>query len=160
MRTLSRSIALLALTAVLAASPAVAETFTVELANGTSFTTRYRPQEASWDAGMILFLTEHGNWIALPRESIADVVSLTELRGFGKLIDATTIDLGFAANDAPLPDEEGAQTPLDVLQNLLEQRPVYDQQQGVRPREAGGGIPVDSGLLGGGNIIPFGGGGQ
>lgn len=165
MKPVTRRIAcrswLLLLALALLAMPAAAETFTVELTNGTSFVTRYQPQEAGWDANLVLLMTEHGNWIAVPRQDIVNVKSSTESEGFGRLINTTTIDLGWAPNDNPLPETEQAQTPLDVLQNLLQQeRPVYDQHQFVSPSEAGGGLPLGyaTGLGGGGAaLVPFGG---
>ena len=41
--------------------PAGAEVFFVTLNNGTSIETAYQPQEASWDTGMVLLLTETGD---------------------------------------------------------------------------------------------------
>lgn len=157
-------VVLILLAVVLATAPAAAETFTLKLSNGTSFLTRYQPQEASWDPGMVLILTEQGNWIGIPRETITEVTAATEVKGFGKLINTTTILLGYAPNDAALPDEEPTQTPFDLLRSMLEQQPVYDQEQFVSPREAGGGLPVGyaTGVGGGGGVVPvpLGGGGQ
>lgn len=161
-----RSTLLVLLAVGLLTAPAVAETFTVTLTNGNTFETRYRPQEASWDAAQVMMMTDQGNWIALPKEDIVEVVAETESKGFGKVIDTTTIDLGIAPNDQPLPDEQEAPSELDVLQQLL-QRPErnYDVPQFVSPGEAGqGGLPVGygAGIGSGGTTlvpVPFRGGG-
>ena len=161
-----RSTLLVLLAVGLLTAPAVAETFTLTLTNGNTFESRYRPQEASWDANQVMMMTDQGHWIALPKDDIVEVVAETEALGFGKVIDTTTIDLGIAPNDMPLPDEQEAPSNLDVLQQLL-QRPErsYDVPQFVSPGEAGqGGLPVGygAGIGGGGNNlvpVPFQGGG-
>lgn len=143
----------------LVALPALAETFTVKLKNGSSFATRYRPQEASWDPGTVMLLTDFGHWIALPRADIETVESELESRGFGKYINTTTIDLGIAPNDLPSPGEAEETTPLQQLQNMLQQQPQksYDIQQFVDPGQAGqGGLPVGYGSgIGGGAGTAF-----
>ncbi|HEX5759864.1 MAG TPA: hypothetical protein VF121_11765 [Thermoanaerobaculia bacterium] len=90
----------------LLAAPAAAETFQVTLADGSGFETRYQPQEASWDPSVVLFLSEAGNWIGVPKDLIAAVVSDVDDTGFGTRIDSTTISLGNAPNDAALPEEQ------------------------------------------------------
>ena len=74
--------------------------------DGTVLETRYQPQEASWDPTIVVFLSEVGNWIGIPKDMIATVVSDTEDLGFGTRIDSTTISLGNAPNDATIPEEE------------------------------------------------------
>lgn len=157
---------LVALAVVLAALPVAAETFTLKLKSGGSFETRYRPQVASWNPDMVMMLTDQGHWIALPRQDIEEVVSDFEARGFGKIIDTTTIDLGIAPNDQPLPDEQQGPTALQQLQSILqENQRSYDVPQFVSPGQAGrtGGLPVGfgSGIGGGGSgpIISLPGGG-
>lgn len=141
-----RRVGILVLALALAALPAVAAIYYVELASGTTFESRYRPVEASWDPGLILFLTDVGNWIAVPREDIVKVEIDTERKGFGLVINNTTIELGMTANDAPVPGEEGqALDPTSRLLNFLQQQqtqqPVYSMDQFVEPGETGG-IPV------------------
>jgi hypothetical protein len=157
---------LLVLVVVLVALPAMAETFTVKLKNGNSFETRYRPQEASWDPDMVMMLTDHGHWIALPRAEVDEVVSDFEERGFGKIIDTTTIDLGIAPNDLPTPDQAQTPSALEQLQSILQQQQrSYDIQQFVSPGQAGrtgGGLPVGYGSgigSAGGPVISLPGGG-
>lgn len=137
----------------LAATPAAAETYTVTLVNGKTIESRYQPQEASWNPDMVLIMTDQGNQIALPRAEITNVVSETEARGFGKRIDTMTVDLGFAPNVAPEPEEEDQFTrQLNQLQQVLQsnqQQQNYDIQQFLSPseinRRGSGGLPVGYG---------------
>ncbi len=152
----------------LLALPAAGESFVVTLTDGTTFETRYQPQEASWDPGMVLLLTEVGNWIGLPADSIAEVTSDVDSEGFGTRINATTIALGPAPNDAAIPEEgEGAaggaaaaQSQQNaLLEAYLQQREAeqrYTVEQFVEPNETMG-IPsrfVGS-PTGGGSALPF-----
>lgn len=102
----TRALAFVVAAALLAPTLAAAEVFTVTLRNGTSFDTRYQPQEASWDPDQVIFLSDVGNWIAVERSEVASVTSYTESLGFGKVINTTTIALGWAPNDRP--DEAAA----------------------------------------------------
>lgn len=83
-----------------------AETYTLTLQNGNTFESRHAPQEASWDSAKVLVLTDGGNWVALDRADIRDVSTSTELKGFGTVIDTTTILLGVAPNDGRRPRNE------------------------------------------------------
>ena len=130
----------------LAAAPAGAASYIVSLDNGTSFETRYQPEEAAWDSSVLLLLTEFGNWIALAKDDVAGVVTDIESRGFGTVIDTKTVSLGVLANDAPVPEEAGELTSAQVLQQYLQNQPAqqdYSVQQFVEPAQAGqGGLPV------------------
>src|SRR6185295_19208755 len=98
-------LAVLAFTAIaLLAAPIAAETYLLTLQNGTTIQSRYQPQESSWDAGMGLFMTETGNWIGMKKADIASVEQENNLRGFGFVINPTTVALGWAPNDAADPD--------------------------------------------------------
>jgi hypothetical protein len=123
-----------------------AEVYTIRLANGTIFESRYQPKQATWDPKMVTFLTETGLEVALPQGLIADVSAQSETKGFGKVINTTTVDLGFAPND------------LDQTQQMLQQQAVpfsmlAGQPAGsnmfVEPSAAGTGIPVGFGGYGG-----------
>ena len=160
----TRSLVLVAIAALLVAGPAAAEIYTVTLANGNSFETRYRPKEAGWDADTIMVLTDVGNWIAIDKADIASVLSQTENNGFGKVIDTTTIAIGWAPNDAPEETPEESMDPMSRLLNFLSaeqaNQPDYSVQQFAEPSEAGmGGLPV-SGLTqpgaSGGNLFGVG----
>jgi len=93
--------------AVSTVAPLLADSYTVTLKNGSTFSTRYQPQVASWDATKVVFIDDQGNRISLTRADIASVVSDFENRGFGRSINATTMEMGWAPNDTV----EGAQTP-------------------------------------------------
>ena len=129
-----------ALTLALATLPAQAEVFTITLNNGSSFDTRQQPVEASWDSEFLVFNTSMGNHFALAKADVAEVTILSETKGFGTIINNTTLDLGIMPND--LPSEEDM--PADREQSALERAfsRDYDQQQFVDPSDAGGGIPV------------------
>lgn len=130
---------------VLVALPAAAEMYTVALTNGGSFDTRYRPEVATWDDGLLTIMTDVGNWIAIPRQEVVAITAETEVRGFGTVISTNTIALGWAPNDAPVPADEASADPRDRLLQLLERQlqpePDYSIQQFVDPSDAGG-IPV------------------
>jgi hypothetical protein len=137
----------LACGSLLVALSAGAEVYTIRLANGTIFESRYQPKQASWDPKMVTFLTETGLEVALPQGLIADVTAQSETKGFGKVINTTTVDLGFAPND------------LDQTQQMLQQQSVPFQMLAgqpaastmfVEPSAAGTGIPVGFGGYGGG----------
>lgn len=159
----------------LLAAPAGAETFEVTLTDGTVLETRYQPQEASWDPTTVLFLSEVGNWIGIPKDLIASVVSDTEDLGFGTRIDSTTISLGNAPNDATLPEEQqvaagqpapgspaaaaaaAANQQNALLEAYLQQRAAeqsYTIQQFVEPTETQG---IPSRFVGSptGGVTPF-----
>lgn len=151
--TSSRIRALLLAVAALAllAGPALAETYTVTLRSGGTFLTRYQPQEASWDKDMILVLSEVGNWAALPRQDITSIKSDTSNRGFGKRVDATTVVLGWSANDYVDDGSGGA------IGGPPPER-SYDQNQFVDPEDLRGGLPAtfQGGYSGGytGSVAP------
>jgi hypothetical protein len=154
-----RSFTLVALTAVLAALPAIpasAEVFSVTLTNGSVLETQYQPQEAAFDKDMVLLMTEVGNWIGVRRDEIESVVSDAESSGFGKVIGKNTVDLGWAANDAADPNApaaDGKQDPglslaAQALQAVYQQRQAaesYTVKQFVQPSETQG---IPSSLIG------------
>lgn len=128
------------------ASPLAAEIYHVELTGGNVFDTRYKPEEASWDPTIVLLLTDTGNWIAVPKAEIAGITTETESKGFGKVIDTTTVLLGWAANDAPLPEDEAQFSAVERLQQMFtqqQQRQDFTVEQFVEPGQAGrGGLPA------------------
>ena len=120
----------------LGSTPAWSEVYTVTLNGGGSFQSRYRPQEAPWDANKVLLRTEFGNWISLSRGDIEAVSTDTESKGFGLVIDEATVELGMSANDAPVP-EEGK--PGEVPQPTFVAPPApYTIPQFVEPGQAQG----------------------
>lgn len=146
---------------------ATAAAFTVTLDNGNTMISRYQPKLSMPDETKVMFLTDTGNWISLPRERVVGVTSETELRGFGRVINTTTIALGFAPNEGNPADEAGAATdPTTQLLRYLTQRDSAAQQQDysvdqfVDTENAGqGGFPSSYGgnAFSGGSV--FGGGG-
>jgi len=146
----TRSLLPVAIAVLLLAVPAAAEIYTITLSNGNAFETRYRPKEASWDSSVILVLTDVGNWISIDKAKVVSVISETENNGFGKVIDTSTIAIGWAPNDAPEQTPEEAMDPMTRLFNYLSAEqsntPDYSVTQFAEPSEAGmGGLPV-SGL--------------
>lgn len=130
-RSLARvSMALLALAPF--AVPAEAEIFFVTLNNDTVIETAYQPQEASWDRGMVLLLTETGNWIGVVKSDIKDVRSEDQIAGYGVAIDSNTFELGFAPNDATDPNAEkpeGADARVQMLEQMLNQQQMQIDQR-------------------------------
>lgn len=135
----------LLLAAVLVAVPAVATVYTVTLKNGTTFDTRYQPEQASWDVNKVVLLTEFGNRIALDAADIDGVTIDSESRGFGHQLNDTTMMLGWAPNDAvdPGSDEGKAAMAADANAQAAEAAapPAYNQQQFVEP-SALSGLPM------------------
>ena len=103
---------------VVAAAPAFAA-YTIRLNNGTSFTTRYEPEDASWDDSKVVFLDEVGTLISISKSEIAGIESDFETKGYGRMIDTTTMELGWAPNDAAEGVEGGA--PADPLAQMQQE---------------------------------------
>jgi hypothetical protein len=129
-----RSLIFVSLALLAGAVPAGAEVFFVTLNNGTTIETAYQPQAASWDSGMVLLLTEQGNWIGLPQADIQEVRSEMQIAGYGRAIDDDTFELGFAPNDAADPDAKPAD-PAEARAQMLEQM-LQQQQQELNDRRA------------------------
>jgi len=133
---------LVAAALLLAAPPATAEVYSVTLKNGGIIQSRQAPQAAGYADDLILVLTEVGNWAALPIDAIASIDSNTEARGFGTILDTTTIVLGWAPNESA---EDEDLTPQERMLQLMEQqnqpRPNYSVEQFAEPSETGG-IPI------------------
>jgi hypothetical protein len=140
-RIASGPLLLVAALAAVSAQPAAALVFHVGLSNGTVIDSLYEPQEASWDHGMVLVLTDAGNWIGVKKSDLTTVVSENATRGFGIAINATTISLGDAPNDLPVPNKDVGGSNAQALQNLLQgqqPRPNYTIQQGVQTEDTQG----------------------
>ncbi len=139
---------LLALAAALAALPLGAELYTITLTSGATLQTRYQPEEAPWDAQQVLMRTDVGNWITLQRADIASVVAEMENRGFGRVIDSATVELGMTANDMPTLEEIQANPAQyqNFQQQMFPQEQPYSIQQFVEPSQTQG---IPSGFIGG-----------
>ncbi len=153
MTKMRRSLPFLAVAVLVTSLPALAETFSVVLKNGSQFETRYRPTVAEWDDSKVLLVTATGNRITLSRDDIETITADTEVKGYGKVINTTTIAIGLAPNDAPVPGgelEEQSDPLTRVLQDLqrrpARRRQVANVRQFVEPPVAGqvapGGFPV------------------
>jgi len=155
-RSLGLAAALLAV-----ALPAAAEVYTIRLTNGTVFESRYQPKQAAWDPTMVTFVDETGTDIGLPQALIGEVTAQSETKGYGRVIDTTTVDLGFMPNDLDQAQQmmrEQAQSA--GFQQSLAAAP-FNQGQFVEPSAMGGGIPVgfsSSNFGGGGGSNPNAGG--
>jgi hypothetical protein len=143
---------LLVLCGALVAGPAAAEIYTVTLTNGAVIESRYQPRQAAWDSSMIELLGEVGNWLALPKTLVSGITALSETKGFGRVLDTTTIDLGFAPNDLPLETAGQASPGMTPLEQAFSRN--YDIQQFVEPGAVGGGIPVFGVGAAGGSSAP------
>lgn len=155
MKTLRRPLAL-AVVALAAALPALAESFVVTLRNGSTIETRYRPRIEPDDPQTVLLLTELGNRIALARTDILEIRSAESRPTLQRILAGQPVALGPAPNDAPAPLEVmGGDGPLDLERILdylarrqlaeLERRLKMVQANTVRqfdePPQAGGDAP-------------------
>ncbi len=129
----------------LSALPAAADVYTITLANGTTFQTRYQPEDASWDPAKLVFLDELGNRLSLAKSDVVSIATDLETRGFGHMLNSTTMALGWAPNDALDPDSDEGKAALQAeAQRAMMQgsaQPVYNQQQFVEPGALSG-LPV------------------
>ncbi len=148
-RTRIAAFSLLCASSLWLAAPVAAETYLVTLQNGTTIESRYQPQEASWDAGTVLFMTETGNWIGMKKSEIASVEQQNNLRGFGFVINPTTVEIGWAPNDAEDPAAAGQNDlgarliqALGGSQQPAQSKEPYTIQQGVGTGETQG-IPLN-----------------
>jgi len=145
-RTSYGPIAALLVIASLVALPAAAAVFTVNLTNGATIDSRYRPNQSPSHPEKIMLLTEHGNWISLDKRLVTSIESDVEARGFGTVLDTDTIIIGYSINDAPAPGATGgAVDPTDRLIDYLRGRDSpatpFTVPQFVEPNSAGG-IPL------------------
>jgi len=119
----------------LASAPLSAAVYTIHLVNGGQFETRYEPFDAPWDGAKIVFFDEWGVLVALQKSDIAKIESDVEASGFGHQLDDTTIAVGWAPNDAPLPGtEEDANRGVDAIvggqDELTDDEPIYEPGEG------------------------------
>jgi len=161
MQSIRRAVIAFTVLAAVALSPAVADIFTVHLTNGATFETRYQPKLVEGNGNKVLFVTDVGNRIYVHRDDISEITHSSDVQGFGTMINTTTISLGWAPNDNPLPgDPDPRSQMLDYLRDQQRARPDYSVDQFVSTEDAGvtGGLPawdLAPGTLGGGqtNVI-------
>ena len=146
-----RTLSLVVAASLLLALPLAAEVYTIRLTNGTTFESRYQPKQATWDTTQVTFVDETGTEISLPQALIADVSAQSESKGYGRVIDTATVDLGFMPNDL---DQAQAMMREQAQQAALmgETFPAAPQNEFLQPGEPGqaGGIPLGFGGFGGG----------
>ena len=142
MRTLRRPVFTIAALMFLIVVPAMSAVYTIHLKNGNSFESRYKPRVAGWDENKIMVTTDVGNKITLHRDDVVDIVTDFETQGYGTVLDTTTIVLGFAPNDAPVPGDETVDPGVEMLRALQQRgaRPNYSVEQFVEPSVQ---IPID-----------------
>lgn len=99
MRSFSR-FAVLTVAGALVVAPLSAAVYTISMTNGTVFETRYEPEDAAWDSSKLVFLDEFGNVVAVAKTDVQEVTSEFESKGYGTMINNTTMELGWAPNDA------------------------------------------------------------
>lgn len=159
MRVPKSAALVLALAFLTAGSVAAKDYFTVTLSNGSSFETLRQPQQAPWDDNVLLVLTDSGNWIGVPKDSVDTIIASIEKSGFGKVIDNKTVAIGnieASEEDEDEEDGEGGENgeALDRLDSFLEGlqdlatagAPNYNTEQFVNPDDAGlsgSGFPAD-----------------
>ena len=147
MKTTRIALFLLAALALVTALPAAAEYFTIKLKNGNELDTLYRPRLNAEGGDKVHVATETGNWISFPVDAIESVTSHIEARGFGKVINTTTILIGTAPNDAEIPGEQTEEIDpatrlLDYLESQQRPEPTpFSVQQFAEPNSVGG-IPI------------------
>jgi hypothetical protein len=153
-RSLARVWPLLSALALAAALPAGAEIYTITLTNGSVIETAQQPLEASWDSGMVLFLTDVGNWIGVPKGEIESVRTEMQRKGYGIRISDSTVAIGWAPNDLPIEEDAqgrgGADRVGQALDKIVDQRDQdrqYSINQFVEPEQAQG---MPSRFVGGG----------
>jgi hypothetical protein len=135
-----RPIAILAVLMLLVITPAMSAVFRIQLKNGNSFDTRYQPKIAEWDENKVVLLTDVGNRITLKKDDIVSITSDSQAKGFGTVLDTTTIVLGWAPNDAPTESDPNSEGQFQAyLDSLRRDRPVNTVQQFVNTEDAGQG---------------------
>lgn len=122
-----------------------AGTYTVTLNNGTSFVTRYEPVDAEWDDNIVMLNSDRGNWIALSKDDIADVVADVEATGFGYQVDTTTVFVGWSPNEAEGEGEGGEGGESGVIVDGVDTRfpepePSFNLEQFIDVPSSGTGV--------------------
>jgi hypothetical protein len=137
-----RSLALSLLALSLLALPAGAEVFRVTLNNGQIFETAYQPQEASWDASMVLLLDDVGNWVGVSKADVQQVATVSETGAYGVMISRNTFEIGISANDAEAQEAANGQpgqnkpSALETAQLQLAQLELQQRQAEIQRQTA------------------------
>lgn len=80
--------------------------YIVNLKSGATIISKYRPVESDFDPELMLMMTAAGNTVVIPKADIDTIVSDLENRGFGVVIDTSTVVVGRTANDAAVDSDE------------------------------------------------------
>jgi len=143
-----RSLAFSLLALSLLALPVGAEVFRVTLNNGQIFETAYQPQEASWDASMVLLLDDVGNWVGVSKADVQQVATVSETGAYGIMISKNTFELGVSANDAEAeeaallaanggqPGQGGKPSALEATQLQLAQLELQQKQAELQQKQS------------------------
>lgn len=137
-----RSLALTLLALSLLAVPAGAEIYRVTLNNGQIFETAYQPQEASWDASMVLLLDDVGNWVGISKADVQQVATVSETGAYGIQLSKTTFEIGISANDAEAQmvangqTGQGGKDALEAAQLRLTELEMQQRQAEMQQRQA------------------------
>jgi len=123
----SRALVLIVV-AMAVSAPLSAALFTVTLTNGTTFASRYKPLDAPWDVSKVVLLDEAGDVISLLKSEIDSVESDVDSKGYGHMLDDTTMAFGWAPNDkgeadydAPIATSDvGSGEPAEPIYNVNE----------------------------------------
>jgi hypothetical protein len=118
----------LAAVAMALSAPLAAAEFTVYMTNGTTFESRYEPRDAEWDAQKVVLIDGAGNTISVPKSEIERIESDVAAKGFGHMLDDTTMAFGWAPNDtneaaagaAPASSEVASDEPAEPIYNVNE----------------------------------------
>lgn len=124
------------LVGILAVAPLSATVYKVTLKNGNVFETRYQPEDASWDKGKVVFLDEMGNLIALAKDDVQEIQSDIAAKGYGLVIDDTTMYLGWAPNEGEEAGGEGVAAA--AAQATGQEQPNVSYNQFVEPDQTQG----------------------
>src|SRR6185503_19525114 len=105
------------------------------------------PKQATWGPAMVTFVDETGTEISLPQALVSDVTAQSEVKGYGRVIDTTTVDLGYMPNDLDQSQQ--------LMQQQAQQAALFGQSFGGNTGTQGPAFlePGEPGAAGG---IPFG----
>jgi hypothetical protein len=115
----------LVMVAMAVSAPVSAALFTVTLTNGTTFSGRYKPRDATFDTQKVVFLDETGNLISIAKSDIESIESDLDSKGFGHMLDDTTFAFGWAPNDRGEYDPNQPIATSDVQSNEPAE-PIYN----------------------------------
>ncbi|MEM1249280.1 MAG: hypothetical protein AAGK22_23085 [Acidobacteriota bacterium] len=126
-------------------APLTAQVYKIQMKSGNEFVSKYKPRQAWYSEDKLLIMTKAGNIVALDKSDIETVESDLESRGFGVVIDTTTVMVGTRPNDMPVLDDDAINQALDRasrLQSLRGRQPQNFSSPLFSEPNGGGGLPV------------------